>query len=213
MLDYIRCSCDETPFRDVPWISAVPMQHALPQHAANVKKRALAPGIGRVPTARLLRSCSEERDTTWWACTSRQIQTPKCLSVEAARHVASYVGFPLLEMTLHFPEMRQVGADISHAHEMRILSTTPYPHGRDIPIAVIARHSRPSGRCDYVAFGHEKESRQKKFVDGDREILRHDVESDKGHRMLQDYLDASSERDDLSFPLAGTYLIIRKAPR
>ena len=111
------------------------------------------------------------------------------LELEASRRIAGHLKVPLIECPFILEGLPERGADPNIWPQF---GQFPYynsiPHGRDILSAAIA--SIIASRCGVqkIAFGQEKESREKVVRYKGRDILRHDIESREGSSILNKWL-------------------------
>jgi len=121
----------------------------------------------------------------------------------AARAVAAELDVPIHVVRLMAPDQEGLGRRYS-----RTFGQFPFynsiPHGRDLPLAVIAGIVAERLGCGAIAFGHEKESRRKVLAYRGRRIYRHDVESAHGTALAAAFLrGALGARQRLFSPVAG----------
>jgi 7-cyano-7-deazaguanine synthase in queuosine biosynthesis len=111
------------------------------------------------------------------------------LEWEASRRIASTLDIELLHCDFVLKGFPQRGVD--HANWPQF-GQFPYfnsiPHGRDILSAALASVIARRFKIDSIAFGQEKESREKVIPYHGRRILRHDVESFEGSTILKTWL-------------------------
>lgn len=116
------------------------------------------------------------------------------LEQEAARRIAAHLNVTLVECSFVQEGFPARGADPDIWPQF---GQFPYynsiPHGRDILSAAVA--GVIASRCGIkkIAFGQERESREKVVRYKGRNILRHDIESHKGAAILNKWLNQNLE--------------------
>ncbi len=128
---------------------------------------------GYKPLALFLGANSDTRELEW----------------EASRRIASKLGVELLRYDFEIKGFPKKGADPDIWPQF---GQFPYynsiPHGRDILSAAIASIITRRMNIRFIAFGQEKESREKTIFYRGRKILRHDIESREGSKILNSWL-------------------------
>ncbi len=111
------------------------------------------------------------------------------LEWKAAHKISADLGIELLRCDFQIEGFPKKGADPTLWPQF---GQFPYynsiPHGRDILSATIASIIAKRLNCLYVAFGQEKESREKVILYHGRKIFRHDIESYYGNKILNLWL-------------------------
>lgn len=111
------------------------------------------------------------------------------LEWSAAKKIVSEMNVPLLRLDIVTEGLPKRGADSSVWPQF---GQFPYynsiPHGRDILSAALASIIATRNSIGHIAFGQEKESREKVISYRGLQILRHDVESLSGSAILEKWL-------------------------
>ena len=115
------------------------------------------------------------------------------LEWKASRNIATKMNVNLLRCDIEMKGLPRRGSDPAIWPQF---GQFPYynsiPHGRDILSAAIATVIAKRLDISSIAFGQEKESREKIIIYQKRRILRHDVESYEGARILNTWLNYCS---------------------
>jgi len=201
MLYDIRAFCDESPFRRAPGPPVASGTSRRPSGGLDPRRVLilLSGGFDSTMAAILLK----EAGLDVVGLHIRSNRHVEVVEAAAARSVAEWMGIPLHEVGLDFPQQEPIGRYYS-----RSFGEYPFynsvPHGRDFALAVIASMVARRLGCGSVAFGHEKESRSKSFEHDGRIIHRHDVESRYGFGLATAFVEQAMSSDVRLFsPVAG----------
>lgn len=111
------------------------------------------------------------------------------LEWEASCRIAEALGVRLLRWNLVTEGLPQRDADPTcWPHFGQFPYYNSIPHGRDILSAAVASVAASHSGIQHIAFGQEKESREKVTSYRGRRVLRHDVESVEGSALLETWL-------------------------
>jgi 7-cyano-7-deazaguanine synthase in queuosine biosynthesis len=187
MLYDVRSFCDETPWRRIPRL----LTSKLRQPSTLVREDLcghrvlvlLSGGFDSALAAILLQEAGFEV-ICLHVRTNRHVEQPE---ETAARVIGRRLASALYVVRLDFPDQERIGRYYS-----RTFGEYPFynsvPHGRDFPLSVLAAIAARRLGCYGVAFGHERESREKFILDRGRTVYRHDVESAYGAQVTQQFL-------------------------
>ncbi|MCP4546716.1 MAG: hypothetical protein GY835_09665 [bacterium] len=206
MLYDIRCACDRralvTPPR-LPAAGTITPPAQPPQGSTAAGTLLLfSGGVDSTVLLRLLIDAGERVETLHFRVNSH-VQLDEEI---AARRIAELVGVPLTIVDVRLPWLERLGRRYSRSY-----GVYPYynavPHGRDLLLATLAAMIASRRGLSRLALGYERGCYEKVVSYRDRQVPRHDVESEKGFGLMSAFLrDCVAPEVELIAPLTGVSL-------
>ncbi len=206
MLYDIRCACDRRALVTPPRLPAggtISSPAKLSQGtAAGGTLLLFSGGIDSTVLLRLLIDAGERVETLHFRVNSH-VQLDEEI---AARRIAERVGVPMTVVDVRLPEFERLGRRYSRSY-----GVYPYynavPHGRDLLLATLAAMIARRRGLSQLALGYERGCFEKIVTYRDRQVPRHDVESEKGFGLMRTFLRECVAPDiEIIAPLAGVSL-------